>query len=157
MGLSIHTSQRLTGWVCALTFALSLAALAVRGSVFLPQSDAALGNITCSSLVTSLMQRESCFLAGTSVTLGTGGHQAIETLVIGQRVSTPESSQGGPLSPLSGSETQVDPTTWRSYTVRLQDARTGWDRFDITLLRPQGWMAEHSFAEYHGRQPPSHA
>jgi hypothetical protein len=28
--------------------------------------------------------------------------------------------------------------------VRLQDARTGWDRFDITLLRPQGWMAEHS-------------
>jgi len=40
---------------------------------------------------------------------------------------------------------------------RLQDARTGWDRFDITLLRPQGWLAEHSFAEYHGRQPPSHA
>jgi hypothetical protein len=92
---------------------------------------------------------------------------------IGQRVSTPESvqdsermenggtriedgrravaadasrwgSEGGPLGPLSGSETQVDPTTWRSYTVRLQDARTGWDRFDITLLRPQGWLAEHS-------------
>jgi hypothetical protein len=105
------------------------------------------------------MQRESCFLAGTSVTLGTGGHQAIETLVIGQRVSTPESSHLAPRDELTATtnSTEVDPTTWRSYTLRLQDARTGWDRFDITLLRPQGWMAEHSFAEYHGRQPPSHA
>lgn len=106
--------------------------------------DAGLGAaVPGTGLVTSVMQNETCFLAGTSVTLGTGGHQAIETLVIGQRVLTPESAQSGPLSPLSGSETAVDPTTWRSYTVRLRDARTGWDIFDITLLRPAGWMAEH--------------
>ena len=85
---------------------------------------------------------------------------------MGQRVSTPESSpvavqQGvcdagavaagvslpegeGSRHPLPGSETQVDPATWRSYSVRLLDARTGWDIFDITLLRPTGWMAQHS-------------
>jgi RHS repeat-associated protein len=107
-------------------------------------ADAALGSLPGAGLVTAVQQRESCFLAGTSVTLGTGEHQAIEALVIGQRVLTPESAQSGPLSPLSGSETKVDPTTWRSYTVRLRDARTGWDIFDITLLRPAGWMAEHS-------------
>ncbi|MBL9182179.1 MAG: hypothetical protein JNN17_08565 [Verrucomicrobiaceae bacterium] len=28
--------------------------------------------------------------------------------------------------------------------MRLLDARTGWDIFDITLLRPAGWMAEHA-------------
>lgn len=42
--------------------------------------------------VTAVMQRESCFLAGTSVTLGTGDHAMIETLRVGQRVLTPESS-----------------------------------------------------------------
>jgi hypothetical protein len=90
-------------------------------------------------------------------------------LVIGQRVSTPESvqdlervenggkriedglraaaadasrwgSEGGPLSSLSGSETQVDPTTWRSYTVRLQDARTGWA--EVIQERPCPKIAE---------------
>lgn len=96
------------------------------------------------------MQRESCFLAGTSVTLGTGDKQAIETLQIGQRVLTPESAQSGPHSPLCGagdsdsSETAVDPATWRSYTVRLRDGVTKWDVFDITLLRPAGWMAAQS-------------
>jgi hypothetical protein len=122
-----------------------------------------------------MQQRESCFLAGTSVTLGTGDRAMIETLVVGMRVLTPESqTRGGDLEtrlrshearlgeakqsshlapqdePVAagasqwGSETAVDPATWRSYTVRLRDARTGWDIFDITLLRPAGWMAEHS-------------
>lgn len=150
------------GWNCAGTLVLFVVNSLASSLAFSLQCDLVLGNLTGAGLVTSLMQRESCLLAGTS-----------ETLVIGQRVSTPESvqdsermenvgtriedglravaadasrwgSEGGPLSPLTGSETQVDPTTWRSYTVRLQDARTGWDRFDITLLRPQGWMAEHS-------------
>jgi len=107
-------------------------------------ANAALGSLPGAGIVTAVQQRETCFLAGTSVTLGTGEHQAIETLRIGQRVLTPESAQGGPVSLLSGSETQVDPATWRSYKVRLRDARTGWDMFDITLLRPQGWMAEHA-------------
>lgn len=109
--------------------------------------EAAVGNLPGAGVVTAVQQRESCFLAGTSVTLGTGDHAMIETLHVGQRVSTPESvGQSGPLSPVSGSgsETSVDPATWRSYTVRLLDARTGWDIFDITLLRPAGWMAEHS-------------
>ena len=137
-----HFTQCFTGWLSALVF-VSLAAHAVS---FITQSEAAQGNLPGAALVTSLMQRESCFLAGTSVTLGTGGHQAIETLVIGQRVSTPESSHLAPRDEQTATAgtTEVDPTTWRSYTVRLQDARTGWDIFDITLLRPQGWMAEHS-------------
>jgi|GEM_PF-911386 len=107
-------------------------------------ANAALGSLPGAGIVTAVQQRETCFLAGTSVTPGTGDHQAIETLRIGQRVLTPESAQGSLLSPLSGSETQVDPATWRSYKVRLRDARTGWDMFDITLLRPAGWMAEHA-------------
>ena len=28
--------------------------------------------------------------------------------------------------------------------MRLLDAQTGWDIFDITLLRPAGWMEAHS-------------
>jgi len=92
-------------------------------------------------VVTAVMQRETCFLAGTSVMLGCGDQQMIETLRLGQRVSTPESVAAGQIS---GSETEVDPATWRSYQVRLHDARTGWDIFDIGLLRPQGWMAAHS-------------
>jgi RHS repeat-associated protein len=114
--------------------------------------EAGLGNLPGAGIVAGVMQRESCFLAGTSVTLGTGDRAMIESLRVGQRVSTPESVglEGGPLTPVSGtlgsdgSETAVDPATWRSYSVRLLDARTGWDIFDITLLRPQGWMAEHS-------------
>jgi hypothetical protein len=103
--------------------------------------------------------QSGCFLPGTSVTLGTGDHQAIETLRIGQRVLTPESVssveagvgvpglEGGPLSPLSGavgSETKVDPTTWRSYKVSLRDALAESLELEVTLLRPVGWMAEHS-------------
>ena len=104
-------------------------------------AEAAVGNLPGAGVVTAAMQRESCFLAGTSVTLGCGGLQMIETLRLGQRVSTPESVAAGQSA---SSETEVDPATWRSYQVRLHDARTGWDVFDIGLLRPQGWMAAHS-------------
>ena len=107
--------------------------------------EAGMGSVPGVGTVAAVMQRESCFLAGTSVTLGTGDRAMIETLRVGQRVLTPESSpvavqqgagglqESGPLSPVSGtlgtdgSETAVDPATWRSYTVRLLDARTGWD------------------------------
>ena len=108
--------------------------------------EAAGSSLPGAGLVTSLMQRESCFLAGTSVTLGTGDREMIETLRVGMRVSTPESSHLAPRDEqtATANTTEVDPTTWRSYKVRLQDARTGWDRFDITLLRPQAWLAEHS-------------
>ena len=93
------------------------------------------------------------------MTLGTGDKQAIETLQIGQRVLTPEAqARGGDNETgrlgeaelvgaeanLRGSETAVDPATWRSYTVRLRDGVTGWDVFDITLLRPQGWIEAQS-------------
>lgn len=122
-------------------------------------AEAALGSLPGAGIVTGVMQRESCFLAGTSVTLGTGDRAMIETLRVGQRVSTPESVglEGGPLTPVSGtlgsdgSETAVDPTTWRSYTVRLRDGVTKWDVFDITLLRPAGWM------ESQARQVEGHA
>ncbi len=90
--------------------------------------------------------QSGCFLPGTSVTLGTGDHQAIETLRIGQRVLTPESvsSVAAGVSVPSGSETKVDPTTWRSYKVSLRDALAESLELEVTLLRPVGWMAEHS-------------
>ena len=90
--------------------------------------------------------QSGCFLPGTSVTLGTGDHQAIETLHIGQRVSTPESSHLAPRNEQSvmASRTEVDPTTWRSYKVSLRDALAESLELEVTLLRPQGWMAEHS-------------
>ena len=90
--------------------------------------------------------QSGCFLPGTSVTLGTGDHQAIETLCIGQRVSTPESSHLAPRNEQSvmASRTEVDPTTWRSYKVSLRDALAESLELEVTLLRPVGWMAEHS-------------
>jgi RHS repeat-associated protein len=90
--------------------------------------------------------QSGCFLPGTSVTLGTGDHQAIETLHIGQRVSTPESSHLAPRDEQSvmASRTEVDPATWRSYKVSLRDALAESLELEVTLLRPQGWMAEHS-------------
>jgi RHS repeat-associated protein len=88
--------------------------------------------------VAGAMQK-GCFLAGTSVTLGCGDMMAIESLVVGMRVLTPESQSAD-----SGSETAVDPNTWRQYDVRLRDAESGGAAFDIKLLRPQGWLAEHS-------------
>jgi len=111
-------------------------------------AQAAVGSLPGMGLVAAVQQRESCFLAGTSVTLGTGDRAMIETLRVGQRVSTPESVglESGPHSPraVSGSDTAVDPATWRQIDVRLLDGRTGWDVFDITLLRPAGWLAEHT-------------
>ena len=90
--------------------------------------------------------QSGCFLPGTTVTLGTGDHQAIETLHIGQRVSTPESSHLAPRNEQSvmASRTEVDPTTWRSYKVSLRDALAESLELEVTLLRPVGWMAEHS-------------
>jgi hypothetical protein len=113
------------------------------------------------------MQRESCFLAGATVRLGTGDKQMIQALGIGQRLSTPESQTrgadfetrrlgeakpgshlaprdepGSPPSPLSGAETEVDPATWRSYTVRLRDARAGWDILTSRCcVRRAGWLS----------------
>jgi len=126
-------------------------------------AQAAVGSLPGMGLVAAVQQRESCFLAGTSVTLGTGDRAMIETLRVGQRVSTPESvGRGGDLeigrqgdadkefvvaagvSTPKGTETEVDPATWRQIDVRLLDERTGWDVFDITLLRPAGWLAEHT-------------
>lgn len=90
--------------------------------------------------------QSGCFLPGTTVTLGTGDHQAIETLHIGQRVSTPESSHLAPRDEQSviASRTEVDPATWRSYKVSLRDALAESLELEVTLLRPVGWMAEHS-------------
>jgi hypothetical protein len=84
--------------------------------------------------VAGAMQK-GCFLAGTSVTLGCGDMMAIESLVVGMRVLTPEGQQGA---------TQVVPEHWRQYDVQLLDEESGWDRFDITLLRPVGWLQQHS-------------
>ncbi len=53
----------------------------------------------------------------------------------GQRVRTPEGGSG---------DTAIVPEHWRQYDVQLLDEESGWDKFKITLLRPAGWLKQHS-------------
>ncbi len=76
-----------------------------------------------------------CFVAGTIVATS-GGEQAIETLLPGQRVLTSDEDD-------ASSGTAVDPSSWRQVTLRLQNPDSPSTWLDVVILRPLAWIETH--------------
>lgn len=93
-------------------------------------------SIEASCSLSKLIQG-SCFVAGTEVATANGG-QAIDTLVVGERVDTPDGSLGS---------TDVDPASWRKITLRMANPDCPGDTVRITTLRSEQWIKQSACAE----------
>ncbi|MCC6678160.1 MAG: hypothetical protein IT436_13545 [Phycisphaerales bacterium] len=82
-----------------------------------------------------------CFEAGTPVLLADGSTPAIESVSLGAAVVSTRDPNSVALPHNSADpdvHDQIDPDTWRTVEMRLQDAQRGTVR--VTLLRPLDWF-----------------
>ncbi|WP_265592630.1 polymorphic toxin-type HINT domain-containing protein [Verrucomicrobium sp. BvORR034] len=94
---------------------------------------AKVGNIGCRVQKALTNRGPGCFVRGTLVTLASGEQVPIEQVKVGQRVQT--SDQSDVIGALPSEN-------WRKIELRLETgAGTRAKSLDVTLLRPEGWVA----------------